>query len=394
MNDIPINDVTREAGYFAKRSGIYAVGKGVSHPLAETLATNPYLTGVGKSLGFGAGEGIIGMLAIGLTAAISAGLTLMDYNHKRDNLKDLYKEELSSLTGKAKDKITTADLDQLAKGNATIDEEIRRSKKQRNIGVFISFAASMAALSIVAVAAPAFGLAAASFTTLAGIGTIAFNGIAGLIAYQAVKEPLHKVADFLFHIDDRTVNDHIVAIVRDREMGKIISREQIMSAFVAAHPELDQMIVNSYGKHFDDLALADKQRAVQQINQMIPLDAIAIDINSGRINATEIAFMAQGQSSGVRHSGTEITEEQKHGLKKFFSNVGQKINHSKIGHGIERVAASALAPDQMITPVTEVNESPVKPFVERLGLSRKDRGMSHVERVEQSRSGEQVAQIQ
>ena len=390
---VPVTDASKELGYFSLRSFLYAIGKGSAEPVA--VGIRDYVPGIlpvfTRTVGLTA-EGVAGIFAIGLTAALSAGLTVMDYNHKLYTLKDLYKDELASLSGKSKDKVTVDDLSKLAKSNSSINEEINRSKKQRNFGVFLSFAASLVALSVVSFAVPPLLVSMGIISTVsAGTATwgaffaaVAVKGTVGLATYQAVKTPLHAIADKLFGLEEKTTNDYIVAISRDRAAGKIISREQVLSAFVAANPELDNMIVAKYGKHFDDLDLPLKQRATQEVNQIIPLDRLTLDINAGKINVTELAFSVEGQVSGVYHDGHEQHQERQSGLRRFFSAIGARIHHSKVGHAAEHMATVVLAPpDNDITPVIK-EESPTRSFVERLGLSKKEE-MRYTDRVQQSR---------
>ena len=390
----------KEIGYAFKRTGAYGGLKATADPAAAAAANGlrgtgieVYLSNIGKALGFGTAESAAGVIAIGLTAAISAGLTIMDYNHKRGNLKELYKEELVSLTGKKPEKVTVSDLDTLAKNNAVLGEEIGRSKRQRNVGVFISFAASMVALSAIAAipaVAVAMGLAAttavvpmAAFTSMVGIGMFALHGAVAIVAYNLVKNPLHKLADKLFHLDEKTTNDRIIDIERDREAGKIISREQVLAAFASANPELDQLIVSTYGKHFDDLDVATKKRATADLNRLIPLDKITLDINAGKLNVTELAFAVEGKSSGVHHDGSERHEEHRHRLGNFLKCMQTKIDHTKVGHNVERVAESAMGAGDDVTQVVQQEPITMRPFAEKLGLAKKG---SHVERLEQSRA--------
>jgi len=218
------------------------------------------------------------------------------------------------------------------------------------------------------------------------------HAVIGMLAYKAIEEPVHWIADKMFGLDDKTVNDTIIGIERDREAGKAISREQVLSAFVAANPELDKLIVANYGKHFDDLDLATKQRATNDINQMIPLDRLTQDINAGRVHATELAFAVHGQASGVYHADGD-REEHRHGIKKFLHNVGEKINHSKLGNEAEHIAASHLAPDQFVTSAA-MEQAPQKGFVERLKLAKKSRDGSYAEHIEQSRNEQGVSGLQ
>ena len=342
-----INDPTKEIGYFAQRSGLFVAGKETAHALGQTIgsgieAASPETARwVATSAGVAA-PGVSGLVIIGLAAGVSSALTQMDYIHRKDNLKDLYKEELALKLKKPVDKITRADLDDLAKTNAVVDEELGRNRKQRNYGVALSFIASMASLAVVTLALPAaLGVlmgAGGPVAVSAAVGgvlgegllanVVAFlgKGVVGLLAYHTVKEPLHFLADKLFGIDKITVNDHIVGLKRERDAGKAISREQVLSIFVAAHPEVEQYIVAGYGKKFDDLKPADKQKAAQELNALIPLDALTIDINSGKRNVAELAFAVQGDISGVDHHEGKCDNDTKKGfLKQFFGGM-VKVN--------------------------------------------------------------------
>jgi hypothetical protein len=368
----------RELGYLVKREFLLLAGKGGAHPIAEVAA--PVVSKMPLAGSLAASNTLVGVLTLGAVGAVSAALTQMDYNHKKNNLKELYKDELAAKLGKPKDKVTVSDLELLAKQNGTLGAELKRSKKQRNFGVVVSFLASMAAVGAVGMI-PAIAAGAAV--------TAVIHMVVGVAAYHIIKDPIHKVADKLFNIDEKTTNDHIVAIERDREAGKVISREQVLSAFVQANPEIDRLIVANYGKHFDDLAVADKQRAAQDLNQMIPLDKMTLDINSGRINVMELAFAVEGQQSGFTRDGSEA-EDKKRGLRGALKKAGEKIEDSKAGH----VATAMLTPDQVVTPVRAELETPIEKMTHKLGLTKSDQGKSHVERLEQSRSGNQTLGIQ
>jgi len=151
-----IKQITEDPGYFAERSGMYAVGKQVAHEVAHEAITPSVVSQISAALAPWAGT-IGGLTMIGLTGGVSAGLVQMDYYHKRNNLKESYKDELSAKLKKRPGKVTAADLDTIAKGdpakgiegNRAIDEELRKSKRERNFGVVFSFLATMSALAVV-----------------------------------------------------------------------------------------------------------------------------------------------------------------------------------------------------------------------------------------------------
>jgi hypothetical protein len=350
---------------------------------------------------------IAGLTTIGLSAAVSAGLTQMDYIHKRDNLKDLYKEELASKLRKTVDKVTTDDLDTLAKENNTIAAQLQKTRKQRNFGVGLSFMASMAALSVMAFLVtpllPVLGLATVSAATgaivMPAVGTGAWFGAMGvgalstLLTYNAVKAPLHAIADKIFGLEYKTTHDHITAVKLDREAGKVISREQVLSVFAAANRQVDGFIAAEYGNRFDKLSLEEKQRATQNLSKLIPLDKLTNDINSGKVNVTELAFAVEGQISGVGNGRDALAPKQSGLFSSMWAGikntVGIKSSPANVGAG-----ASVQASASSAVLVDAGNERPARGFVERLGRSKREQTLSHVDQLERARAEQATVQQQ
>jgi|GEM_PF-1569210 len=391
-------DPTHEVGYAAQRGGLLVIGKHSAEAVGETLgkglqtaltpgAANHVATGAGAISGLG------GLLTIGLAAGVSAALTQMDYLHRKDAIKDMYKEELSAKLDKPINKLNRNDLDTLAKNNAVIKEELRRSSRQRYFGVALSFVASMASLAAIMIALPAVvglatgvtaAVAAHSSPLLIGFGGFLVKAVVGLATYNTVKAPLHWAADKLFGIDDPTTNDRIVAIKRDRHAGKAISREQVMSVFVASNPQLDKYIVQEYGKHYDDLSLDDKKQVVQELSQHLPLERLTLEINSGKVNPTELAFAVEGQESGVDHLINPAAQEKRGLLSVMWEKVSNKAKGKPAFDAHEYVTPLTGMAQQALT-VYE-NEKSQPNFVDRLGLAKKDPSLGHAQRVDQGRN--------
>ncbi len=87
----------------------------------------------------------------------------------------------------------------------------------------------------------------------AALAQLAVKACIGLATYNAVKIPLHWMGDKLFGLDKETTHDRIVSLQREHEAGKAISREQVLSVFAGANPQLDRFIAAEYGKQFDKL---------------------------------------------------------------------------------------------------------------------------------------------
>lgn len=393
MSNNKIHDATKEAGYAAQRGSLWVLGKHSAEMVGESVgrathAITPHTANHAAVAASGL-SGMGGLLTIGIAAAVSAGLTQLDYVHRKDALKDMYKEELSAHLNKPIHKLKRGDLDTLAKSNKVLREELNRDSRRRYFGMALSITASMAALAVVTLALPAvvgaaLGItaAAASQGFLATFGGFLLKAAVGLATYYAVKEPLHGVADRLFDIDKHTVNDRIVGIGKDIQAGKTVSQEEVLAVFAAAHPQLDKYIRQQYGKRYDDLTIDDKHHAVQELNQHLPLEQLTQGINSGRINPTELAFAVEGKESGVDHLLKPVEEK-----KGFLALIWEKVT----GRG---GAETAAASQEYVMPLTNIAAQAVvmheksetrKGFVEKLGLSRKDTSLGHVERVDQNR---------
>jgi hypothetical protein len=318
---------------------------------------------------------------LGLISAVSTGLTQMEYHYQRKKLRHFYKEELAAKLGKDGHALTDKDLDALAgrmanvsvEKNHTISEALEKHKKQRNIGVGLSIIASLSTYGIVHGLIPA-----AAFAAFGATGGFVASAIVGLLIYNAVKAPIHWAADKLLGIDTDTVHDRIVEIQKDRQAGKTISREQVFSAFVAANPELSNYIAGSHGKPFDQLDVPVKIAIADNIGKIIQLDALTQSINSGEINVSELAFTVDGQTSGV---APKQLDGKSHGLLAGIKHtIGNLMGHVMGGH--KAVHAQVIAETEL----------PRGSFVEKLGMKKSNTLLSHVERVEQSRNREIMAE--
>jgi hypothetical protein len=403
LPDTPIPDPTRELGYVAKRSGLWVMGKqsaeAVGESIAHTLESSISPQGFNQiSAVAGALNGSVATLAtIGVAGGVSAILTEMDHNHRKDNLKDLYKEELSIKLNKPQSRLVRADLNEMAKTNGVIRQELDRNRKQRNFGVVLSFIASMASLAVITLALPAVlgavisaGMPVAAEAALGTVGGMLLKAGVGLCTYHLVKDPLHALADKLFHIDEKTPNDYIVGIKRERDQGRVISREQVLSVFVASHPELDRYIVAEYGRHFDELSVQDKQKAAGELNQYLPLDKLAIEISSGKVNATELAFAVEGEASGVNHEKFAPEPAKPGLLVSMVKGLGSMLGFRR--HHDDHPQHDHDARVQAVAHVTAVAAAQQQRMPEK--HAHQGHTMTHVEHLEQARAVEAASMHQ
>ncbi len=353
---LPIHSVG-EATEAVSRSAAFVAGKNAAGVLA------------GPAAAFG--NSVATLTLLGLTAAVSASLVQIEHNGKIKQLAKFYKEELAAKLGKDVNQIGEKDLDALARGshfggiedNPVLAEELQQSRKRRNLGVTLSAIASIATYVILKVAMP---------VVPEGIMAVIAKGVIGLATYFAVKTPLHWVGDKAFGVDKKTTHERIREIAHERQAGKTISKEQVFDVFVAANPDLQDVIEAKYRKSFDKLDLRDRQVLTKELGTLMQVDEITAAINGGNINVSELAFAAIGQESGVpMKDGTK--REKPHGLV----NAIKEKWHSFIEHFTHKPA------EQHAEHVGQ--DTGMRSFAERVG-KRHNPDMTHIERVEQSRS--------
>lgn len=393
MQGTEIHDPTKELAYSVKKGGLFILGKNyvhsVGHGIGDVLHHGSFLGGaVGAST-------IAGIATIGLSGLLSGALTQIDFLHRKETIKDMYKDELAARLNKPINLVDKNDLDVVAKDNKVIAQEMNQIKKQRAFGIGLSMMASMAVPAVVTFALPAVAglLAGGAAITAAGgvmaagsaaLGSLGFggaiiSGLTALMSYTLVKEPLHHVADKLFNLDYKTTHDVIMGLKKQREFGKNVTPEQVLSVYVAANPELGQMIKQEYGAPFDQLSPEKKHIVAKDLNKIIPLERLANDINSGKINATELAFSVEGQLSGVQFG---VPEAKPGMVEKFVDGCKKAFTFSKAKEeSVPALGAVARHYDQNVMN-QHTNGKPGHSHVKARGLKPKDPEKGYVEIVE------------
>jgi hypothetical protein len=363
MANLPIHSVGEAADAVSKGTLLIA-GKNAAGVIGGAAA--------GVTVG---GLNVATLATLGLTATVSASIVQIEHNNKIKHIANFYKEELAAKLGKKANQIGEKDLNTIAIGsrlggmedNPIIAEELKASRKRRNLGVVLSAVASIATYVLLNTAIPDLPEGAAT-----GIMGFISKGIIGLATYFAVKAPLHWIGDKLFGVDKQTTHEKIEEIMRDREAGKTISKEQVFDIFVAANPDLQGVIQAKYGKAYEALDLQDKKELTQNLGKLLQIDEITAAINGGNINVSELAFVAVGQDSGVpMKDGTQ--REKPHG---FLSAIKEKW-HNIVDHFTHK-------PHEVAMAVGDEN-SAARSFAERVG-KRTSAELTHIERVEQSRA--------
>ena len=288
-------ETKRGALYVSLKEGIVST-VGASGSSGMLKAAMGWLTG-------SANGSLTALLGLGAVGGLSAGLVYMDYRKNLDLLAQDYAEEIGAKLRKDPKKVDAEDVLTVAYGdpnrgiepNVALRDAIGQERKAMGFGIVFSIIASIGAMALAPVLLGAVGLAALHGGALAFLA----HGLAGLVCYNAIKIPLHMVGDKIFGLDEDTPIDRIEKIGKMVEKGQAISREQILSVYVASNPDLSAYIKNRFGAEFDELDAEGQSRAATMMQRYLPLDAVAEAVTTKRICATELAFTVQGDVSGV-----------------------------------------------------------------------------------------------
>jgi len=302
---------------------------------------------------------------VGLAAAISAGLSQMEYEDKKRDIRKLYKQELAMQFGKEENKVKDGDVDKMAKQSGVFAEHMKKTKKERNLGIGTIFAATVVSLTVVA--------AAMGLDMFGGMGTftaVAVKAVMAMGTYALVKDPLQKVGDRIFNMHEKTAFERIQEIHKSHKAGKIVTKERVFAVFVHANKDLDHYIENKYGKKFDELNIADRHGLTEVIGEKLGVAQITDDINRGRVKATELAFTVEGKASGVAPTkGEEAKHTVLMTIKERLHNISDAIAH----------------------PIQQRHESQARKFTERVVRVPREQ-MGHVQQLEESRAAAALAQ--
>lgn len=308
-----------DSRYYFKRAGAYMLGK------------NAIVGGVNLALAMlmGATDNLVTrIMSAGLIGGISAGLAQVDHQHRNWLLLEGYREEIATSLGKKPNEVTEEDMRCVAEGgslgqavgNPTIKDALTQSRMARNIGVFVSAAASIAAFALVGYYYSHSTWEVMKHTVEAISGNnwmdaagkmlhLAEKSVVGLASYLVVKVPLHWVAAEIFDMERITVNDRINQMKRGITYGHAVTQEQVMNVFVASRPQLAKQIEAEYGEKFSELDRGVKKAVLRRFDEQLALERLAEDINLGRIKPQELGFIVYDQHSGVpRH---EVVKPQK-----------------------------------------------------------------------------------
>jgi phosphoribosylcarboxyaminoimidazole (NCAIR) mutase len=296
--------------------------------LAEPVATSTLNAGqiIMSSTG--------GLVSIGIGAGIDAYLNHQSFKHSQRELCALYRPQIASLVGKEPKDVGVADLKSVAATNPSLQNEIKRHRRERTVkniaaiaGTVVAFFAVFAAVTLFPpLAGLAAGAAAGGLLSGAGLAYAAVAGGIGYATLQLSRRALGAVGAKVFGIDEPSVEDKIRSMSKQHRKEQAIVPEQVMDVFVAANPELAAEVKAQFGKEWSKLPLAEKRAATAQHAETLQTPQIAASINEGRMNVRELTFRVHGQDSGV-YPEDPWQEKVKDFAQEHLDPLGEKIGH-------------------------------------------------------------------
>jgi len=286
----------------------------VMHPIAESVTS----------------MGAWAWLGIGAAAGLSGAMNYIEYKTKKSELLELYQDEIASKLGKSVEKTTVKDLETLAYGspergipaNGILAEELKKQKEDANLGIavtLISVFATVLVLGLVSAALSSGGVLAAGASLLGhstlpllswgGAGQALVKGLIGFSCHKLLEQPVKMAGESLFGIEGLSTHERIEELINDRAAGKNLSKEQVLGVFLSANKELQEFVKQQFGEEYDKLTMPIKQKIVETFEQFVPIGQVTESLNSGRVRITELAFSAEGQSSGILPSEKPVPRQ-------------------------------------------------------------------------------------
>jgi hypothetical protein len=115
--------------------------------------------------------------------------------------------------------------------------------------------------------------------------------------------------------------EHLQSRVNPKKPDSYISQEQIFKVFLKANPDVANRIKAENGNQFSKLTDEQRILVLQKAGKELGLEQITADINNGTIRAQELAFLVQGETSGVARRETPRVAA----LEKEHLDIQQKL---------------------------------------------------------------------
>ncbi|GEM_PF-4079839 len=234
-------------------------------------------------------------LPIGLVVSHFHRESMHEFNE--NHLLDRFRQEIGAVLGKDSRDVTLENLYTVAngskalglKGNNTLRDELEHLEKNTHRGDMVSILAGAITLGGLAIAL-SMGVASVAPDWAIRMGA----GGANFLLNSVV-----PAWDYISDIMRPSSHSYIVALDREIQHGRQLTPERVLGAFVAADKNLDKKIQAAYGDNYEDLSPSLQRDVVNKIGVEYGVLQLTDGLNQGRILPTELAFILEGQRSGV-----------------------------------------------------------------------------------------------
>jgi len=307
---------------------------------------------------------------LGASYAVDAYINYRDFKFEEDRLRHFFESEIAAQQGKNPEVLTNQDMYAVAEHNPTIAEALHRNKKNSWVNFAVSALAITAAVVATTIVLTAFFPAAPLITTfLVGMAS-------GLPVFLGAEYLLEQAGKKIFHLDEPSINEvsrqpnlqhelslpgQIRYLERLQSRRMLISQEQVFSTFLAARSDLAAAITSRYGAPFETLSDPIKEKALLDVGPQHNLEQITEDLNNRLVRAQELAFLVQGQKSGV----AKLDVPHQTALERTNVELQQKLltAQQKIGSLSEQVKTRASSISEKIKERSPFRKSDVRAAV-------------------------------
>lgn len=328
-----------EASHTLRRSARYGAGLGARAVLRVMTAVGAAAAGVSGSTGFLYMSGLVG---VSTGVGLQAYLNHKDFEHSKQQLATMYRNEMAAYFGKNPREITVNDIERLAKINPSIGEHIDRERTKRNVRTGVWMVAGALGFT-----------AAATIIAATSLPTI-LAGLAAFATFQISRPLVKNLGEDFYRLNEPTTVELIKGLEAQRTRGQSVNQAQVMSAFVSASPALDKEIKQQFGAKFSRLTTVDKHRAVLQFGEHFMIEEVTQAINENRLNARELTFRIHNDVSGAYpdpsykdqwNEGVSYAKDKAVALKQNAVEGARNLHQNAVNSVRSFVSREAAAPE-------------------------------------------------
>jgi hypothetical protein len=120
------------------------------------------------------------------------------------------------------------------------------------------------------------------------------KGIIATVASFFVQQGMEKSIGVGLGTTTLSAHDRILTLEKQQSRGKPVAPEQVFDVFMAANPKTAAKLVGVAGEKYQKLSPREKRDLMQSMGVTNLMQQLAQGISSQQIDATELAFIAQG----------------------------------------------------------------------------------------------------